>query len=83
MRRDRFEEIMRYLHFNSNERLDANDRHWKIRPLDTKLQSNFLKYFVPEQDLSHDKAMIKYFGRCSLKQAIRMKPIRLGSKYGV
>lgn len=63
MRRDRFEEIMRFLHFNSNDRLDANDRYWKIRPLVSMLQNNFLKHFVPQQNLSHDEAMIRYFGR--------------------
>jgi hypothetical protein len=39
--------------------------------------------YVPEQDLSHDEAMIKYFGKCGLKQSIRNKPIRFGYKVWV
>jgi hypothetical protein len=39
--------------------------------------------FVPEQEISHDEAMIKYFGKNSLKQSIRNKPIRFGYKVWV
>jgi hypothetical protein len=35
-----------------------------------------LRCFFPEQNLPHDEAMIKYFGKCGLKQAIRNKTIR-------
>jgi hypothetical protein len=35
---------------------------------------------VPEQNLSHDEVIIKYFGKSGLKQAIRNKPIRFGFK---
>jgi hypothetical protein len=44
------------------------------------MQKKFAEMFVPEQNLSHDEAMIKYFGKSGLKQAIRNKPIRFGSK---
>ena len=33
MPRDRFLEIIRYLHFSTNQDLDAEDRLFKIRPL--------------------------------------------------
>ncbi len=49
---------------------DTPDRFEKIR------QKRFAELFVPEQYLSHDKAMIKYFGKSGLKQAIRNKPIQ-------
>jgi hypothetical protein len=39
--------------------------------------------FVPEQEISHDEAMIKYFSKNSLKQSIRNKPIRFGYKVWV
>ena len=42
------------------------------------LQAKFLEHFVPLQDLSHDEALIEYFGRNSLKQHIIQKPIRFG-----
>jgi hypothetical protein len=44
------------------------------------MQDRFSKLFVPEQNFSHDEAMIKYFGKSGLKQAIRNKPIRFGFK---
>ena len=37
-------------------------------------------HFVPSQHISHDKAMIEYFGKHSCKQAIRNKPIHFGYK---
>jgi DNA excision repair protein ERCC-6 len=33
MRRDRFEEIKRFIHFSNNDSLDANDKFLKVRPL--------------------------------------------------
>ena len=44
------------------------------------LQEKILEHFVPTQYLSHDEAMVEYFGRHSCKQAIRNKPIRFGYK---
>jgi hypothetical protein len=44
------------------------------------MQNQFSDMYVPEKNLSHDEAMIKYFGRSGLKQSIRKKPIRLGFK---
>ena len=42
-----------------------------------------MELFVPEQNLSHDEAMIKYFGKSGLKQSLRNKPIRFGFKVWV
>jgi len=46
----------------------------------THIQKTFAEQFIPEQNLLHDEAMIKYFGKSSLKQSLRMKPIRFGFK---
>jgi hypothetical protein len=72
MSRDRFRVVMKCIHFGSMEDKegDTPDRFEKIR------QKRFAELFVPEQYLSHDKAMIKYFGKSGLKQAIRNKPIQ-------
>ena len=78
MRRDRFEVIMKCLHFKDNDTLDKNDKYSKIRPLLDYLQGQFLKNFVPSQKISHDEAMIEYFGRQGYKQAVHTKPIRFG-----
>lgn len=80
MRRNRFFEIMKYLHCADNNKPDHNDKGWKIRPLMDKLKQAFLKHFVPEQDINYDESMVKYYGRHSCKQFIRGKPIRFGYK---
>ena len=78
MRKNRFESYMQFLHFQDNTKLDHTDRYTKLRPLADYLQNKFLDNFVPLQDLSHDEALIEYFGRNSLKQHIVQKPIRFG-----
>ena len=78
IRRNRFETIMRYLHFQ--DQINVEDRWTKVRPLADKMRRNFLKHFVPGRFISHDETMIKFFGRSALKQSIRIKPIRFGFK---
>ncbi|CAG0892434.1 unnamed protein product, partial [Cyprideis torosa] len=78
MRRNRFREIKRYLHFERE--VDKSDRYSKVRSVIRRLQKSFLQHYIPGQYLSHDECMVKYFGKSSLKQSIRMKPIRFGFK---
>ena len=78
MRRQRFLDIKRFIHFE--ERVNKEDRYSKVRLLATHLENAFLEHYIPSQFLSHDEALIKYFGKSSLKQSIRMKPIRFGYK---
>ncbi|CAG0909551.1 unnamed protein product, partial [Cyprideis torosa] len=78
MSRDRFEVIKRNLHFCGTP--NKEDRYWKLRPLIQALQTSFMETFVPQEDVCHDEAMVKYFKRHGLKQAIRNKPIRFGFK---
>ena len=56
------------------------DKYGKVGYLIQVLQKKYSELYVPEQNLSHDEAMIAYFGKNSLKQAIRNKPIRFGYK---
>ena len=83
MTRDRFEEMMRYLHLCDNEKLDAADKMGKVRPILTMLNERFLKYFIKTPNLSIDESMIPYYGRHGAKQFIRGKPIRFGFKMWV
>lgn len=80
MRRDRFIQIMRFLHFNDNTKLDPADKMTKLRPFINLLKTRFLEHFVPDQDISYDESMIEYYGRHGCKQFIRGKPIRFGYK---
>ncbi|XP_049313796.1 piggyBac transposable element-derived protein 3-like [Bactrocera dorsalis] len=81
MRRNRFEEILRFLHFeDSCKKITDGDKMWKLRSLTDHLKSNMLKHFHPEQQLSFDESMISYFGRHGCKQFIKGKPLRFGYK---
>lgn len=80
MRRNRFEQIMQFLHLADNRNVDNNDKLFKLRPLLSKLKDKYLQHFIPEQNLSYDESMIEYFGRHGCKQSIRNKPIRFGYK---
>ncbi len=82
MSRDWFRTIKRCFHLGSKEDRDGEvpDHYKKVRFLITHMQQQFASLFVPEQNLSHDEAMIKYFEKSGLKQVIRNKPIRFGFK---
>ena len=78
MRRNRFRDLKRFIHFERE--VDKGDRYSKVRKVASKLQKSFLEHYQPGRYLSHDESMIKYFGKSSLKQSLRMKPIRFGYK---
>lgn len=80
MRRNRFEEIFRYLHVADNQNLRPNDKMAKVRPLFDLLNEKFLTYAPIEKDISIDESMIPYYGRHGCKQHIHGKPIRFGFK---
>lgn len=80
MRRNRFLEISRFLHFADNNKPDPLDKIWKMRPLMDKVKKNCMRFYEPEEHLCYDESMVKYFGRHGCKQFIRGKPIRFGYK---
>lgn len=80
MRRDRFLEICRFIHFADNTKIDKNDKMYKLRPLVDLLKKRFMDNFQPEQNLNFDESMVEYYGRHGCKQFIRGKPIRFGYK---
>lgn len=65
---------MSYLH------LDNNDKLSKVRPYLDMLRDNCLDFAIWEKESSIDECMIPYYGRHSLKQFTRGKPIRFGYK---
>lgn len=80
MRRDRFLQICKFIHFADNNNIDKADKMFKLRSLTDFLKKKFLLHFVPERNLSYDESMIRYYGRHGCKQFIRGKPIRFGYK---
>ena len=85
MLRNRFQEILRYLHLNDNETMpqrdqDNYDKLYKVRPFIENLKINFQIQYHPHCEQSIDEAMVKYKGRTVLKQYMPMEPIKRGMK---
>ena len=80
MPKNRFLEILRDLHLADNQKIDAEDPYYKIRPYINMLNEGFKKNLSPSQNLSIDEMMVPYYGRHGIKQFIRGKPIRYGYK---
>ena len=80
MSRNRFDELMRFLHVSDNANLNSADRFTKVRPLYTMLNERCLRFYPFTQQLSIDESMVPYFGRHPSKQFLRLKPVRFGYK---
>ena len=80
MPRNRFEEILRFIHLANSNALDSSDKSVKVRPPFNFLNDSFLQHFPITQQLSVAESLIPYFGHHSAKQFIRGKPIRFGYK---
>ena len=80
IRLNRFETILRNLHFNDNFLNDNTDKLYKLRPIITHLNDNFREHGRLEEHISIDESMIPYYGKHYAKQYIKGKPIRFGYK---
>ena len=80
MSRNRFEEILRFLHFNNYQRLDTTDKMTKLRPIMDRLNKKFVMVYPKEKQMDLDEAMIEYLGEHGCKQSIPNKPVRFGFK---
>lgn len=78
----RVEEIMRSLHFADNAKLPANDKIYKARPMFGHFHKLFTEFAHPLPMIwAVDEAMEPYYGNNGLKQFIKGKPVRFGSKF--
>lgn len=81
MRRDRFLDILRILHFEPNVRVPNNntDKLWKLRPITDHIKAKTLENFHPDQNLAFDESVIAYYGKHGCKQFIKGKPLRFAA----
>ena len=63
MRRNRFQEILCYLHFCDNSSIDTSDKCSKVRPLLNMLQERCKKYAILTKTADVDESMIPYYGK--------------------
>jgi hypothetical protein len=82
MPRNRFEEILRFLHCNDNTAIPVGcvDKLYKIRPIITSANNTFSEVYHGTREVSVDESIIKFKGRHSIKQYNPMKPIKRGYK---
>ena len=78
MSRNRFEDVLRVLHFNDNalhkERGEPGyNRIYKLQPLIDKLRKNFKEKVLPETYHAIDEMMVAFKGRHGLKQYMQKK----------
>lgn len=80
MARDRFINILRFLHLVDNESGPTNDRVWKIRDCFNLFRQKFSDYFHPFQKICIDESLVLFRGRVVFRQYIRTKRHRFGLK---
>ena len=61
--RNRFQELLRYIHFVDNVTIDPTDRRAKIQALLDLLQSKFQELYTPEENIVIDESLISWRGR--------------------
>ena len=84
MPRQRFESILRFLHFVDNNSVlpwaKDRDRLFKIRPVIEELVRQFQQNYILTREISIDETMVKFKGRKFFRQFLPSKPIRFGFK---
>ena len=79
---NRFEDIIRSLHFVDNSKQTAGDKIFKVRPLFEHFNKTFLDLAQPlPMAWAIDEAMEPFYGNHIFKQFIRGKPVRFGYKF--
>ncbi|XP_028968650.1 piggyBac transposable element-derived protein 4-like [Galendromus occidentalis] len=79
MSRNRFQLLLRFIHFSDNEEADIADRSNKFIKILTLLQDKFCEAINPGEKLTIDETMIPFRGRLSFLQYMPGK----SHKYGV
>ncbi|CAH1980597.1 unnamed protein product [Acanthoscelides obtectus] len=80
MTRNRFELLLRMLHFADNQDNPDNDRLHKIQPLIDKIVHNFKTSYEPSETCCIDESLIPFRGRLIMQQYIRNKRHKYGIK---
>lgn len=79
--RDRFQEILKNLHFNNNYAEQAKtDRAWKVRTLINHFNHVYQRYAKNVSHQSVDEHMVKFKGNNHMKQYVKNKPVKWGFK---
>lgn len=80
MGRNRFQLLLRYIHFSNNETAQPNDRLHKIQDIFTMMEARFAANCVPGEVLVVDESMVPFRGRLLFRQYIPSKRHKYGLK---
>ena len=81
MSRDRFLQLLRYLHANDESLGNAdNDKLYKVRDFTNRINRNFSNNYSMGCNISIDESLIPFKGRLGFKQFIPSKRARFGIK---
>lgn len=83
MSRNRYQILLRFIHFCNNENQIPNDSLFKIDMVFQSIRKNFKDILVPFKNLVIDESLMLWKGRLSFKQFIRTKRHRFGIKFFV
>ena len=85
MSRNRYQLILRFLHFNDNTYYEINnpdrDRLYKVRPVLDYLVGKFQASYCPSQNVAIDEQLLKFKGRVGFRIYIRTKKAKFGIKF--
>ena len=77
MTRERYSNMLKFLHFSSDQ---SADPLWRIRPVLQSLTNELKSYFKPFQNVVIDESLMLFKGRLAFKQYIPSKRHRFGLK---
>ena len=80
MSRDLFIFIKKNIKFSKEGDKNIADKIWRVKTMCEIFKSNILLFGYFSANLSIDESMVKFFGRCQIKQFVKNKPIRFGIK---
>lgn len=80
MPRNRFELILKFIHFADNSAADPNDRLHKLRDLLDKFITNYKSTYTPGEKICVDESLIPWRGRLLFRQYIPNKSAKYGIK---
>ena len=83
MSRDRFLQILSYLHLNNNNNNAGNDKLFKVRPFLNHLVGQCKRQYKPQREVSVDEQMIGTKCRIGFRQYLPLKPTKWGIKVWV
>lgn len=80
MSRNRFEILLRMLHFSENDEENKTDRLHRVRKLMNDLNISFRQHFTANEDICIDESMVPFRGRIIFRQYNKNKRHKYGVK---